>query len=38
MEDALEQMIAMLAGIKALAQGVQFPIVGMTPIAIFRSL
>ena len=37
-EDALEQMIDILVNLNDIAQGVQFPAVAVTPIAIFRTV
>jgi len=37
-EDGLEQMIDALVGINMIAQGIQFPAVAVTPVAIFRTV
>jgi hypothetical protein len=37
-EDGLEQMIDSLVGLNVIAQGIQFPAVAVTPIAIFRTV
>jgi hypothetical protein len=37
-EDSLEQMIDSLVGLNVIAQGIKFPAVAVTPIAIFRAV
>jgi hypothetical protein len=36
-EDSLEQLMDMLVGLNVMAQGIQFPAVAVTPIAVFRT-
>lgn len=37
-EDSLEQLVDLLVGLNVMAQGVQFPAVAVTPIAVFRTV